>query len=91
MHSIRTTIAGVPQIIEKPSSPVPSTDTDLVDAVPNTADERISTYGATATGSFNTTPRSDDPYCYQTGFGNRFSSEAVYVSELGKSYNKYAD
>ncbi|KAL4962872.1 Homogentisate 1,2-dioxygenase [Aspergillus stella-maris] len=32
---------------------------------------------ATATSSFISTPTKDDPYIYQTGFGNRFASEAI--------------
>jgi len=43
-------------------------------AAPNT------TFGASAVGSFHTEPRVDDPYCYQTGFGNRFASESMSVS-----------
>ncbi len=34
-------------------------------------------FGATAANPFTTTPRADDPYRYQVGFGNRFYSEAV--------------
>ncbi|KAI6080631.1 putative homogentisate 1,2-dioxygenase [Hypoxylon rubiginosum] len=34
-------------------------------------------FGATAANPFTTTPRPDDPYRYQIGFGNRFYSEAV--------------
>lgn len=33
--------------------------------------------GATAQSSFSTSPTATDPYRYQTGFGNRFVSEAV--------------
>ncbi|KIV78650.1 hypothetical protein PV11_06281 [Exophiala sideris] len=33
--------------------------------------------GATADGPFVTTSTQEDPYSYQTGFGNRFSTEAV--------------
>ncbi|KAF2811740.1 putative homogentisate 1,2-dioxygenase [Mytilinidion resinicola] len=35
------------------------------------------TFGASAAGSFTTEPRTGDPYRYQTGFGNRFATEAV--------------
>lgn len=33
--------------------------------------------GASATGAYTTTPTAHDPYIYQTGFGNRFASEAL--------------
>lgn len=33
--------------------------------------------GATASGSFATTPTAADPYTYQVGFGNRFATEAL--------------
>lgn len=33
--------------------------------------------GATAPGSFATKATAQDPYCYQTGFNNRFASEAL--------------
>ncbi|KAK1754157.1 homogentisate 1,2-dioxygenase [Echria macrotheca] len=33
--------------------------------------------GATASGAFSTTPTSTDPYTYQVGFGNYFTSEAL--------------
>lgn len=39
----------------------------------------MSTFGASAVGSFHTEARPDDPYLYQVGFGNRFSSESMYV------------
>lgn len=39
-------------------------------------DSKIS-YSATAKTSFSTAPTDLDPYSYQVGFGNRFSSEAV--------------
>ncbi|KAK0642228.1 putative homogentisate 1,2-dioxygenase [Cercophora newfieldiana] len=39
--------------------------------------EPIPFTGATATGAFTTTPSPTDPYIYQTGFGNRFASEAL--------------
>ncbi|KAL0944392.1 homogentisate 1,2-dioxygenase [Colletotrichum truncatum] len=42
---------------------------DLVD--PST------TFGASAQHAFSTEPTTDDPYAYQVGFGNRFSSEAI--------------
>lgn len=32
---------------------------------------------ATAKAAFTTEPTSGDPYSYQTGFGNRFESEAI--------------
>jgi hypothetical protein len=41
--------------------------------------EKPSNFGAAAVQTFATTPRPDDPYRYQTGWGNRFASEAVYV------------
>lgn len=32
---------------------------------------------STAPGAFTTEPSENDPYRYQTGFGNRFASEAI--------------
>jgi hypothetical protein len=55
--------------------------------VPNGPDKSLSllnmppsTTGATAQGSFSTKPTPKDPYQYQVGFGNRFASEALYVT-----------
>ncbi|KAK5445403.1 hypothetical protein LTS15_010184 [Exophiala xenobiotica] len=39
--------------------------------------EKPSNFGAAAVQTFATTPRPDDPYRYQTGWGNRFASEAI--------------
>jgi hypothetical protein len=35
------------------------------------------TFGASAAGPRTTAPKESDPYRYQLGFGNYFSSEAV--------------
>lgn len=37
----------------------------------------MSTFGASAQGSFSVPPAERDPYHYQVGFGNRFASEAI--------------
>lgn len=37
------------------------------------------TSGCSARSSFATTPTPEDPYVYQTGFGNRFATEALLV------------
>ena len=37
----------------------------------------VDTFGASAVTPYATTPTTSDPYCYQTGFGNRFASEAM--------------
>ncbi|KUJ10415.1 putative homogentisate 1,2-dioxygenase [Mollisia scopiformis] len=70
-------IAGEPHLGQKPPSPAPSIDKSILQSksVPLTVDAL--TFGASAVGSFNTAPRPDDPYRYQTGFGNRFASEAI--------------
>lgn len=44
-------------------------------SVPPMAD--VKTFGVSAMGSFYTIARVDDPYIYQTGFGNRFASESM--------------
>ncbi|RDW80198.1 homogentisate 1,2-dioxygenase [Coleophoma cylindrospora] len=36
-----------------------------------------STFGASSSSPFVTPPTATDPYTYQTGFGNRFASEAI--------------
>jgi homogentisate 1,2-dioxygenase len=36
-----------------------------------------SSYGASATGTFTTSPRPEDPYRYQVGFGNLHATEAI--------------
>jgi hypothetical protein len=41
------------------------------------AEAIASKFGASAAGSRTTPPRKADPYRYQLGFGNYFSSEAV--------------
>lgn len=63
----------------KPPSPAPSVEKYGIQEISTLLPEEKSTFGASAVGSFYTTPRPDDPYCYQTGFGNRFSSEAMLV------------
>lgn len=52
-------------------------DKASVDTLTVPVANETTTFGASASGSFYTIPRPDDPYCYQTGFGNRFSSEAM--------------
>jgi len=39
----------------------------------------MASFGASAAGSRTTPPTPSDPYRYQLGFGNYFSSEAVYA------------
>jgi hypothetical protein len=39
--------------------------------------EKSSLFGASAAGPRTTPPKKEDPYRYQLGFGNYFSSEAV--------------
>jgi hypothetical protein len=61
----------------KPPSPAPSVEKVTTQTITVPVPSETSTFGASAVGSYYTTPRPDDPYCYQTGFGNRFSSESV--------------
>ncbi|TVY35982.1 Homogentisate 1,2-dioxygenase [Lachnellula subtilissima] len=78
MHLAETQAIG-PVTTEKPPSPAPSIEKPgiEVEAISIDAKTEASTFGASAAGSFYTTPRPKDPYSYQTGFGNRFSSEAI--------------
>jgi len=78
MHLSESQAIG-PVTTEKPPSPAPSIEKPgiEVEAISIDAKTEASTFGASAAGSFYTTPRPKDPYSYQTGFGNRFSSEAM--------------
>ncbi|RDW60581.1 putative homogentisate 1,2-dioxygenase-2 [Coleophoma cylindrospora] len=60
-------------LTKSPTSSAPSVEKSSI----KISSAGISTFGASAVGSFHTVPRPDDPYCYQTGFGNKFSSEAI--------------
>ena len=47
------------------------------DAFPIIVPVAATTFGASAAGPRTTAPNEKDPYRYQLGFGNYFSSEAV--------------
>ncbi|TVY21377.1 Homogentisate 1 [Lachnellula arida] len=76
MHLAESQITG-PVTTEKPPSPAPSIKKPGIEGISMHAKTEASTFGASAAGSFYTNPRPKDPYSYQTGFGNRFSSEAI--------------
>lgn len=47
-----------------------------------TKSSSMNKFGASAAGSRTTAPTEADPYRYQLGFGNYFSTEAVYVLSI---------
>lgn len=76
MHLAESQTAG-PMTAKNTPSPAPSIEKPGTERILIHAKTEESTFGASAAGSFYTNPRPKDPYSYQTGFGNRFSSEAM--------------
>lgn len=51
--------------------------TSHLSKVKNSLSHSYTMLGASAVSAFATRPTDEDPYSYQTGFGNRFESEAL--------------